>query len=82
MGCEACYHVFRPILDPLLDGMHAGTRHLGKVPSSSESRIQFEQSIHSLKKKLKDAVEKEDYEEAAQLRDNLHDLESQKHLSE
>ena len=32
LGCDACYHVFRPILDPLLDGMHAGTKHLGKVP--------------------------------------------------
>ena len=77
LGCEACYHVFRPVLDPLLDGMHAGTKHLGKIPAGSESRIQFEQSIHSLKKELKDAVEKEDYEKAAELRDKLRDLENQ-----
>ena len=77
LGCEACYHVFRPVLDPLLDGMHAGTKHLGKVPADSESRIQFEQSIHSLKKELKEAVEKEDYEKAAELRDKLRDLETQ-----
>jgi protein arginine kinase activator len=77
LGCEACYHVFRPVLDPLLDGMHAGTKHLGKVPAGSESRIQFEQSMHSLKQQLKDAVEKEDYEKAAELRDKLRDLENQ-----
>jgi protein arginine kinase activator len=47
------------------------------VPAGSESRIQFEQSIHSLKTKLKEAVEKEDYEKAAQLRDELRDLENQ-----
>ena len=58
LGCEACYHVFRPVLDPLLDGMHAGTKHLGKVPAGSESRIQFEQSIDSLKKELRRQLKK------------------------
>ena len=62
LGCEACYHVFRPVLDPLLDGMHAGVNHLGKVPAGSESRIHFEQSMGSLKNKLQEAVEKEDFE--------------------
>ena len=46
-------------------------------PAGSESRIQFEQSMHSLKKQLKDAVEKEDYEKAAEIRDKLRDLENQ-----
>ena len=64
LGCEACYHVFRPILDHLLDGMHAGTKHLGKIPwirLKNKSR----KSVGTLKKELKQAVEKEDYEEAA-----------------
>ncbi len=77
LGCEACYHVFRPILDPLLDGMHAGTKHLGKIPSGSVSRINHEKSVGTLKKELKQAVEKEDYEQAAKLRDKLKELESQ-----
>ena len=76
LGCEACYHVFRPVLDPLLDGMHAGTKHLGKVPAGSVSRIKFEQSVESLRGELSEAVEKEDFEKAAKLRDQLRDLES------
>ena len=76
LGCEACYHVFRPVLDPLLDGMHAGNKHLGKIPSGSESRVRFEQTIEVLRKELQDAVEKEDFEKAAELRDKLHDLEN------
>ena len=76
LGCEACYHVFRPVLDPLLDGMHAGSKHLGKIPSGSESRVRFEQTIEGLRKELQDAVEKEDFEKAAELRDKLHDLEN------
>jgi protein arginine kinase activator len=76
LGCEACYHVFRPVLDPLLDGMHAGTKHSGKIPSGSASRVKFERSVDTLKTELKDAVEKEDYEKAALVRDKLKELES------
>jgi protein arginine kinase activator len=76
LGCEACYHVFRPVLDPLLDGMHAGTKHLGKIPSGSASRVKFERSVDTLKTELKDAVEGEDYEKAALIRDKLKELES------
>ena len=76
LGCEACYHVFRPVLDPLLDGMHAGTKHLGKIPSGSASRVKFERSVDTLKTELKDAVEKEDYEKAALVRDKLKELKS------
>ncbi len=77
LGCAACYHVFRPVLDPLLDSMHAGTKHLGKIPSGSESRVKFEQTYDDLKKQLKHAVETEDYEKAARVRDQLRDLENQ-----
>jgi protein arginine kinase activator len=75
LGCEACYHVFRPILDPLLDGMHAGTKHEGKIPEGSKSRVDFEQSVELLRHQLSEAVEKEDFEKAAELRDQLQDLE-------
>lgn len=75
LGCEACYHVFRPVLDPLLDGMHAGIKHLGKIPAGSKVRVQFEQSMSQLQTKLQDSIEQEDYEEAARIRDQLKDLE-------
>ena len=77
LGCEACYHVFRPILDPLLEGMHAGTHHLGKIPSGLESRVQFSQSVDDLKKQLLNAIENEDFEKAAELRDQLKALENE-----
>ena len=77
LGCEACYHVFRPVLDPLLDGMHAGIQHLGKIPSSSESRVKFEQSVDDLKKQLVKAIEDENFESAADIRDQLKALENE-----
>jgi protein arginine kinase activator len=77
LGCEACYHVFRPVLDPLLEGMHAGTQHLGKIPTGSESRVKFEQSVDVLKKQLLMAIENEDFEKAAELRDQLKAMEKE-----
>jgi protein arginine kinase activator len=76
LGCEACYHVFRPVLDPLLDGMHAGNKHLGKIPAGSKSRVQFEQSMSQLRSQLQGAIEQENYEDAARIRDQLKELES------
>ena len=53
LGCEACYHVFRPVLEPLLDGMHAGIKHLGKVPSRSVKKKSAEENEGILQKELK-----------------------------
>ena len=60
-----------------MEGMHAGIQHLGKIPSGSESRIKFEQSVDELKKQLISAIEKEDFELAADLRDQLKALEKE-----
>ena len=68
--------MFRPVLDPLLDGMHAGVKHLGKIPAGSKSRVDFDQSIELIRKELQEAVEREDFEKAAELRDRLHDMEN------
>jgi protein arginine kinase activator len=77
LGCEACYHVFRPVLEPLLDGMHAGINHLGKIPSRSVQQKEVEDTEEVLSKALKTAIEEENYEKAAELRDRLKKLQAQ-----
>ncbi len=81
LGCEACYHVFRPVLEPLLDGMHAGVKHLGKVPSRSVKKKSYDDSEELLSKELKKAVEEENYEKAAKLRDRLKKLQAKSSAS-
>jgi protein arginine kinase activator len=81
LGCEACYHVFRPVLEPLLDGMHAGVKHLGKVPSRSVKKKSDDDSEELLSKELKKAVEEENYEKAAKLRDRLKKLQAKSSAS-
>jgi protein arginine kinase activator len=74
LGCEACYHVFRPVLEPLLDGMHAGIKHLGKIPSRTVVKKDEQENEELLRTQLKQAVEEENYEKAAELRDRLKKL--------
>jgi protein arginine kinase activator len=81
LGCEACYHVFRPVLEPLLDGMHAGIKHLGKVPSRTVIKKGEQENEELLRSQLKQAVEEENYEKAAELRDRLKKLMAQSSAS-
>ncbi|NCG09293.1 MAG: excinuclease ABC subunit B [Verrucomicrobia bacterium] len=75
MGCADCYIAFEPLLEPILEDMHAGLRHVGKVPIFAQSRQSFNARLHSLKASLTRAVEEEAYEKAAQYRDEIQALE-------
>ncbi|HUA67972.1 MAG TPA: UvrB/UvrC motif-containing protein [Candidatus Saccharimonadales bacterium] len=71
LGCPECYKTFAEALEGLLKTMHKGTRHEGKVPEAL--RVTREQSdrLKLLQKKLAKAIEHENFEEAAQLRDEI-----------
>lgn len=78
LGCAGCYSAFEAPLTGLLERAHeGGNHHIGKVPrrggGASEQRQLL---ITRMRKRLNDAVEAEDYELAAQLRDDLAGLES------
>ncbi len=71
LGCAHDYRVFRKGLEPLLNEVHASRgQHTGKSPENTpENRILKE--IQEIKRKLREAVAREDYEVAAELRDQL-----------
>ena len=74
LGCPECYQVFAEGLEGLLKTMHKGTRHTGKSPEAlRQSRDQAER-LKLLQKKLAKAVESEDFEQEAKLRDELKQL--------
>lgn len=74
-GCSSCYKHFADKLDPLFKRVHGNTFHTGKVPKRSGGLIKYKREIESLKKELLLRIEKEEFEEAAQLRDVIRDLE-------
>ncbi len=67
LGCPNDYQVFDRGLVPLLHRAHGATRHVGKVPN----RRPRPTPRLRLRAQLRDAIAREDYEEAATLRDRL-----------
>ena len=71
LGCPACYETFAEPLGGLLKTMHKGTRHVGKVPESLRESRDLSDRLKQLQRNLANAIEKEDFEEAAILRDKI-----------
>ena len=74
LGCPECYQVFAEGLENLLKTMHKGTRHTGKAPEALRQSRDTAERLKLLQKKLAKAVESEDFEQAAKLRDELKHL--------
>ncbi len=70
LGCPNDYSVFRVGLEPLLQRIHRSTRHKGKAPRHRPDP-EREAELADLRRRLREAVEAEAYEEAARLRDLL-----------
>ena len=75
LGCPADYEVFRAGLLPILQRIHRATRHVGKVPRrlAPENRAA---EVLKLRQQLRRAVDAENYELAAQLRDLIRQKET------
>jgi protein arginine kinase activator len=91
LGCTHCYDSFRAVLNPLITGIHGSIRHAeAKAPiqTSEEEQVSGEETaktaddasdpqIKALRKKLKDAIQEERYEDAALIRNEIRKLEKQ-----
>ncbi len=75
LGCSHDYDLFREELTPLLENIHGETRHCGKVPRRYPQTKKNETELAQLRGRLKQAITREDYEEAALLRDKIKTLE-------
>lgn len=71
LGCPNDYEVFREELKPLLENIHNSLRHIGKVPRRLPADTRLQTQLIQLRKELQHAVAVEDYEKAAQLRDQI-----------
>lgn len=78
LGCPRCYEVFRTALLPLLERVHDGTSHRGRFPGRTAMDLTASDKMADLRRRLENAIQEENYEEAAQLRDELHQAEQAK----
>jgi len=77
LGCAECYDSFGEHLLGDLRKLHGSTRHRGRVPKRFQSRITILQDIHQIRKQMEEAIQQENFELAAQLRDKIKSLENQ-----
>lgn len=75
LGCPHDYDVFEKLLQPFLERVHTANAHVGKTPSQAGRKVAQENELIRLKMELGRAIEREDYEKAAALRDQLKRLE-------
>ncbi|MCM8799264.1 MAG: UvrB/UvrC motif-containing protein [Candidatus Omnitrophica bacterium] len=76
LGCSECYNTFKRYLVSLLKRIHGSTRHLGKAPVKLTARKFSKKSeLEELRHKLQKAIEAEEFEEAARIRDQIRELE-------
>jgi len=75
-GCGKCYDAFRPRLEPIMRKIHGASLHRGLQPDTprsteSDPKLLPVREETRLEAELKKAIETEDFERAAELRDKL-----------
>ncbi len=74
LGCGRDYEVFRETLEPLLERVHRATTHAGKLPATVRV-VAKAARLETLREQMKAAIEVENYEAAAELRDAIRKME-------
>jgi len=72
VGCADCYNAFSDALGPVINRIQAGAHHTGRKPAGYQPPAPDRHT--QLQTQLKQAVETENYEEAARLRDEIKQL--------
>jgi protein arginine kinase activator len=73
-GCAECYASFEPQTQAIIKSVQGGSLHNGKIPNRLSAEIEPVRRLESLKYSLQKAVEKEEFEEAAAIRDKIRQL--------
>ena len=76
LGCGKCYSTFRKQLKPIIEGIYGYSEHIGKFPKNEFKDTEIVKTVEQLKEKLNMAIQEEEYEQAAKLRDEILQLEA------
>ena len=74
MGCADCYDTFYEKLKPSLYRIHGRASHVGKTSSSYDAVSARKERIRELSEQMKEAVATENFERAAEIRDEIKSL--------
>lgn len=69
VGCPACYQSFAEELERSIRSIHGNVTHTGRAPTACREANEKKRRIADLRAGLRAAIESENFEEAARLRD-------------
>ena len=75
LGCDRCYDVFENDLKPLILRLHGRVQHRGKLPARGARKLHAKRELEQLREAMNDAIKREAFEEAAQIRDKMKAIE-------
>jgi protein arginine kinase activator len=77
LGCALCYQAFEAHLRDLLRRLHGSSQHVGEryLPPGANGEADGQSALLELRDQLRRAVESENFELAAELRDRIRVLE-------
>jgi len=76
-GCPEDYRVFEDALVEMLERLHGASHHRGKEYKSGGEKATKASKVLMLKQRLAEAVKREEYEEAARIRDEIKRLQEE-----
>lgn len=76
LGCPECYEAFSAQLQPVIRRVHGKTRHEGKIPARGGARVRRRQQRDALRRELAEAITREEFEQAAALRDRIREMDA------
>lgn len=76
IGCPECYVTFEDELAATINQLHGSAKPTGRIPKRFGEKQNREQEIAKLKAEMKTAIETQEFERAAELRDKLKALEA------
>lgn len=77
VGCDECYHVFYRELSPSIEKIHGKSTHIGKISASADFKWKKKAELEQLKINMQQAVQKQEFERAAEWRDKIKNLEEE-----
>lgn len=76
VGCAHCYELFLSQILPSVKRIHGNTVHCGKRPCvSAKAEVGSDNEVDTLKAELSKAIEEQNFERAAELRDMINERE-------
>ncbi len=77
VACPRCYETFAEELEPTVRSLHGKVTHTGRAPLGHRAARDKQNKLAALRDALKKAIDEEQYEEAARLRDEIRALEKE-----